>query len=186
MKNNRLPYVSIIVILLATALILHQQGRLWICSCGRVLLWAGDIWSSDNSQHIFDPYSFTHILHGFLFAWILLALAAKVKDNWQLVITIILESLWEIFENSKFIIDRYREGTVSLGYTGDTVINSISDILLCGAGFYIARKLGWKKSLIVFVVIELILLFWIRDNLTLNILMLIHPIEGIKQWQAGN
>ncbi|MBI4854832.1 MAG: DUF2585 family protein [Acidobacteria bacterium] len=184
-KNNKIALLIIPLVITITSILLYWQGRSLICTCGKVFLWVGDIWSSDNSQHIFDPYSFTHLLHGFLFSWILILLAKKVPYNWQIVIVVVLESLWELVENSNFVINRYRENTLALGYQGDTIINSISDIFACSVGFIIAKYLGFKKSFIVFVIIELILLFWIRDNLTLNIIMLIYPIKEIKQWQMG-
>lgn len=184
-KNNKIALLIIPLVITITSIFLYWQGRSLICTCGKVFLWVGDIWSSDNSQHIFDPYSFTHLLHGFLFSWILILLAKKVPYNWQIVIVVVLESLWELVENSNFVINRYRENTLALGYQGDTIINSISDIFACSVGFIIAKYLGFKKSFIVFVIIELILLFWIRDNLTLNIIMLIYPIKEIKQWQMG-
>ena len=184
-KNNKLSLGISISAILLTAWLLWMQGRSLICTCGKVYLWVGDIWSSDNSQHIFDPYSFTHILHGFMFFWILIAIAPKLKENWRLTIALLAESTWELAENSNFIINRYRESTLALGYQGDTVINSISDILLCALGFLAVRYLGVRKSIAVFIIVETILLIWIRDNLTLNIIMLIHPIDAIKQWQMG-
>lgn len=188
-RNDRLPgkspwpWVATGLLLVITAFLLHNQGRLWICSCGKVLLWAGDIWSADNSQHLLDPYSFTHVLHGFIF-WGLLAWSLpRLALAWQLWLALVVEALWEVVENSAWIIDRYRETTLALGYNGDTVINSLSDILLCGVGFVLARQLGWRRTLAIFIATELILLFWIRDGLLLNILMLIYPIDAIKAWQ---
>ena len=186
-KRNLWSWAAIVAAFGAAALILHFQGRLWICACGRVDLWSGNICSSDNSQHLFDPFSFTHVLHGFLFFW-LIALLVKfvikgLQPAWQLVIAVSIEALWEVFENTNFIIDRYRSTTAALGYNGDTVVNSSGDILCCLIGFLIARQLGWRRSLIVFAIAELILLFWIRDSLLLEILMLISPIESIRAWQ---
>ncbi|MFN8440272.1 MAG: DUF2585 family protein [Caldilineaceae bacterium] len=178
-----MPLLATLVLFALAALLLHQQGRLWICTCGQVLLWAGDIWSADNSQHLFDPYSFTHVLHGFLFFWLLAWLLPRLAPAWQLWLALLIEASWEVAENSAAIIDRYREATLALGYNGDTVINSLTDILLCGVGFWLARKLGWKRTLAIFILTEVILAIWIRDGLLLNILMLIHPIPAIKQWQ---
>jgi hypothetical protein len=184
-NNKKLPYLVILINLLVTSILLYLEGRSLICKCGKIYLWVGNIWSADNSQHIFDPYSFTHLLHGFLFSWILIALISKFNYNWQLSIVIILESCWELIENSNFVINRYRANTVSLGYQGDTIINSISDILMCAIGFIIAKYVGWRKSIVIFLITEVILLLWIRDSLILNIIMLIYPIEAIKQWQIG-
>lgn len=179
------PWLVIVAILGVTAFQLFYQGRSWICSCGRLYLWAGDIWSSDNSQHLLDPYSFTHILHGVIFFWLLAWLLPRVTVMWRLVIAISIEALWEIIENTEFIIQRYREATLALGYNGDTIVNSLSDILLCAAGFWLVFYLGFRRSLLFFVAMEIVLLVWIRDSLILNIIMLIYPIEAIKVWQMG-
>jgi hypothetical protein len=172
-------------VFLLTALQLHHQGRLWICSCGQLWLWAGDIWSANNSQHLFDPYSFTHLLHGLAFFWILAWLLPQFNLSWRLFITIAVEATWEIIENAPFIINRYRETTLALGYNGDTVINSLADIWLCGVGFVLAQRLGWRRTLFLFSLTELILTLWIRDGLLLNVLMLLYPIDAIRTWQMG-
>ncbi len=171
------------VVFAGAALSLHLEGRLWMCACGNILIWSGNICSADNSQHIFDPYSFTHVLHGFLFFWLALILLKRLRPNWQLVIAVAAEAVWEIFENTNFIINRYRSETAALGYNGDTVINSFGDILCCLIGFMIARRLGWRYSLIVFAVLELILIFWIKDSLLLEIVMLIFSVDAIRAWQ---
>ena len=182
-RDKFAPWLLIIMVLAITAWQLRQQGRLWFCACGRLYLWAGDIWRSHCSQHFFDPYSFTHLLHGLIFFGLLVWILPRLSPAWRLSLAICGEALWEVCENSAFVIQRYREATVSLGYTGDTVINSMVDILACGIGFAVARYLGFRRSLMVFVVTEVILLIWIRDNLTLNILMLIYPVNAIKAWQ---
>ncbi|MCB0036590.1 MAG: DUF2585 family protein [Anaerolineales bacterium] len=179
------PILLIAAVLGITALQLHAQGRLWICACGRVDFWSGDIWSSDNSQHIFDPYSFTHLLHGVAFFWLLNWLLKNMPLNWRLLIALVIESVWEVVENAPFIINRYREGALALGYEGDTVVNSISDILLCAVGFLLVHYIGVKRSVIFFVAVELFLILWIRDSLILNIIMLIYPIDALGAWQAG-
>lgn len=175
---------SLLLVLVVTAFALRFEGRLWICACGTIKLWVGNTCTSDNSQHILDPFSFTHVLHGVVFFWIIAWLGARLRSSWQLVLAIALEGAWEIFENTNFIINRYRTATAALGYTGDTVVNSIGDILCCLAGFLIARRLGFVRSLILFVLIELVLMVWINDSLLLQILMLITPIEEIKNWQS--
>lgn len=167
----------------AAAILLRLEGRLWICACGRFMIWSGNTCSSDNSQHLLDPYSFTHLLHGFLFFWLIAWLAKRLRPNWQLSLAIALEVAWEAFENTNFIIDRYRSQTAALGYTGDTVVNSFGDILCCTLGFMIARRLGLRRSLLVFAVLEVVLIVWIRDSLLLEILMLIVPIDAIKAMQ---
>ena len=179
------PWLAVCGVLALAVILLYLQGRLWICVCGAVYLWSGDIWSSDNSQHIFDPYSFTHILHGVVFFWILGRLFASIGLMWRFVMAMVLEALWEVIENTEFVIQRYREATAPLDYFGDTIVNSVADMALCGLGFGLAYYLGFKRSLLFFVVTELVLLLWIRDSLVLNVIMLIYPIEAIKQWQVG-
>ncbi|MEJ7618245.1 MAG: DUF2585 family protein [Pyrinomonadaceae bacterium] len=168
-----------------TALVLRAQGRLWQCACGHILLWAGNVLSADNSQHLLDPYSFTHALHGFVFCGLLAWAAPRLAPMWQLCLAVLTEAVWEIIENSAYVIKRYREATAALGYEGDTIVNSLSDIALCGLGFVIAKQLGWRRSLALFAITELVLLWWIKDNLTLNVLMLIYPVAAIKKWQMG-
>jgi hypothetical protein len=180
------PALVIMAVLAAAVYQLRSQGRLWLCSCGYFLLWTGDAWSSDNSQHLLDPYSFTHVLHGFLFWWLLAWIAPRLTVVWRFTLAVSFEALWEVLENSNFVIQRYREATFALGYQGDTIINSLGDILLCGAGFLVARRLGLRRSLLLFVVTEIALLFWIRDSLLLNILMLIYPLDGIREWQMAH
>jgi hypothetical protein len=175
--------LSLVPLVIATAVVLRLEGRLWICSCGRLLLWVGQACSADTSQHFFDPYSFTHVLHGFLFFWLIRWLVPRLASNWQLTVAIAVEAGWEILENTNFIIERYRTATAAVGYTGDTVINSLGDILCCSVGFMIARWLGFRRSLIAFLLVELVLILWIRDSLLLEILMLIIPIDPIRAWQ---
>ena len=123
------------------------------------------------------------MLHGFLFFWLIAWLLGRLSGPWQLALAIAVEGLWEVFENTNFIIDRYRSETAALGYNGDTVVNSFGDILCCLIGFVIARRLGWRRSLIAFGLLELILIVWIRDSLLLEILMLVIPIDAIRGWQ---
>ena len=179
------PSVVVAGVLIATIAGLRLQGRLWICSCGEVYLWAGEVQSSNNSQHISDPYTLTHLLHGVMFFWFLTVLARRFQPIWQLVMAVSAEAVWEIVENSRFVIERYREATIALGYEGDTIINSIGDIAICGIGFVVARYLGIRRSILLFVLTEILLVIWIRDSLLLNILMLIHPFGSILNWQMG-
>ncbi len=180
-----LPWLAIVVVLAVTAYQLRSQGRLWWCSCDYLLLWSGDTWSSDNSQHLLDPYSFTHVLHGFILWGLLALIAPRLSPVWQLWVAVSIEALWEVVENSEFVIQRYREETAALGYHGDTIVNSLADIFLCGIGFVLARYLGFRRTFALFVVTEVALAIWIRDNLSLNILMLVYPIDAIKEWQAA-
>ena len=171
--------------LAATAWQLRAQGRAWVCSCGRLLFWTGEAWGADTSQHLFDPYSFTHALHGIIFCGLLALAAPRLRPAWRLCLAVLAESAWEIAENTDAVIRRYREATAALGYTGDTVVNSLGDILACGVGFEIARRLGWRLSLAAFALVEIALLVWIRDSLLLNVLMLLYPSDEIRAWQAA-
>lgn len=177
------PWLAIAAAFVISAILLHLEGRLWLCACGSIRVWSGQVCSANNSQHFLDPYSFTHVLHGFLFFWLIAWLFSRLTASWQLALAIAVEALWEVFENTNFIIDRYRSETASLGYNGDTVVNSFGDIVCCLIGFIIARRLGLRRSLIVFAVLELVLLVWIRDSLLLEILMLVVPIDALKAWQ---
>lgn len=183
-NKTNLSWVAILLTCALAAFLLDQQGRLWICACGRVLVWAGDIWSADNSQHLFDPYSFTHILHGFVFFWVAAWLWPRLAFSWQLWLAILVEATWEVAENSEVIIQRYRDATLALGYNGDTILNSLSDIALCGVGVVVARYLGLRRTLALFVLTEVILILWIRDSFLLNVLMLLYPIDAIRVWQT--
>jgi hypothetical protein len=182
-KNDSWALVAIVGVFIAAAILLRVEGRLWICACGKVLPWAGKVCSDENSQQFLDPYSFTHVLHGFMFFWLIAWLAPRLRTTWQLTLALAVEGAWEVFENTNFIIERYRAETAALGYNGDTVINSSGDILCCLVGFLIAKRLGWARSVIVFLALELILILWIRDSLLLEILMLIFPIDAIRAWQ---
>lgn len=177
------PVLVIVLLVPLMALALWAEGRLFFCACGEFELWVGDTCSSQNSQQLFDPYSLTHILHGFLLFW-LVALAFKnLAPQWRLTLAVFLEALWEVFENTNFVINRYREETAALGYTGDTVVNSIGDLFCAIAGVLIAVRLGWRRSLIAFLLVEVVLFFWIHDSLLLQILMLIYPVNALKLWQ---
>ena len=177
------PALAIVASFAAAAIFLRVEGRLWLCACGSLKVWSGQVCSADNSQHFLDPYSFTHLLHGFLFFWLIALLLGRLSSGWQLALAIAVEAAWEVFENTNFIIDRYRSETAALGYNGDTVVNSFGDILCCLVGFVIAQRLGLRRSLIVFVVLEVVMIFWIRDSLLLEILMLVFPVDAIKALQ---
>jgi hypothetical protein len=183
--KNIWPAIVIGLMLMATAAVEHVEGRLWKCDCPS-FFWTSDAWSSRTSQLFLDPYSFTHILHGFMFAGTLTLLIRSMSGSWRLATAIAIECCWEMIENSNAVINRYREATAALGYHGDTVLNSMGDIVSCGLGFMIATRLGWRWAISFFVVIELALTLWIRDSLLLEILMLIHPVNAIKAWQMGH
>ena len=172
------------VIVLVMSVLLRAQGRLIICACGYVQIWTSDTCSANNSQHLFDPYSFTHVLHGVMFFWLIALVFRRMAPSRQVLLALALEAAWEVFENSRFVIERYRTATAALGYQGDTIVNSIGDLLCALLGYLIARQLGVRWSLILFLLLELILILWIHDSLLLQILMLVRPVEAIKLWQA--
>ena len=172
-----------ILVVAVSVTVLNIEGRFWWCQAGDYVPWAWDIWSRHNSQHLIDPYSFTHILHGVLEFWIIGLIFGRLPLAWRLLIAVGIESCWEMAENSSYVINRYREATISLDYFGDSIINSISDIFCCATGFVIAYKLGFWRSLILFIATETILIFWIHDSLLINIVMLIYPIDALKHWQ---
>ena len=215
-----------IALWLAIGAVLLAMGRVPICSCGTVKLWWGTVQSAENSQHIADWYSFSHVIHGLLFYFFAHVLFVRLPPelgssplplpathsgysrgwpgggagwsrarrqlNWlrsmqrfALPIAVAFEGMWELLENSPLIIERYRAVTVSFGYEGDAVINSLADIGFMALGFWIASKLPWKASLAIAIAFELFTLFMIRDNLTLNVLMLVWPLEAVRAWQAG-
>jgi uncharacterized protein DUF2585 len=179
------PIVFVLGLVVVAIIYLRWQGRVWWCKCGQWYPISFVVQSEHNSQHFFDAYSFSHILHGILFFGILWLFRRQLSLNVRAAIAATFEIGWEMLENSPVIINRYREATVSLGYTGDSIANSLGDIASFVFGFYLARKLGLWRSVAVFIAVELSMLWFIRDNLALNILMLLWPIDAIRRWQAG-
>ena len=167
------------------AVTLLLMGQVPICKCGYVKLWHGVVFSSENSQHISDWYTPSHVIHGFAFFGLLWLIGRRWPLGLRLVLAVAIEAGWEIFENTDLVINRYREVTISLDYYGDSVLNSVCDILAMVAGFAIASRVPVWITVALVVTLELLVLYFIRDNLTLNIIMLIYPLDGIKAWQAG-
>jgi hypothetical protein len=184
MKSRRAAFAALFIMLVAAGVLL-AMGRNPICTCGTVDLWVGGRDSPKTSQMLSDWYSFSHIVHGLLFYAALWLVARRWRVEWRLVAALLVEASWEVFENTPFVIDRYRTATAALGYTGDSVINSVSDILMMVLGFLAARKLPVWASVALILVLELIPLLVIRDNLTLNVWMLLAPNRSIAAWQAG-
>jgi hypothetical protein len=175
----------VIVMFVAAAVIEYKLGRLALGPDGKFGWWEGDIWSSEQSQRFADPYSLTHVVHGLLIYGILWLIFRKMPMQYRFALAVLIETAWEVLENSPFIIDRYRAITISIGYVGDSILNSLSDIVMMAIGFLMASRLRVWMSVAFLVAIELVLLVWVRDNLTLNIIMLLYPIEAIKVWQSA-
>ncbi len=172
-------------LVIITALIHYSMGRLAICKCGYIKLWHGITKSSENSQHITDWYTFSHIIHGFIFYWILTLFKKRLSVGSRLVIAVLIEAAWEIFENTDMVINRYRTATISLDYYGDSIINSVFDIIAMMFGFWLAARLPVWFTVTLLLLMEVIVGLLIRDNLLLNIVMPIYPFEFIKNWQMG-
>ena len=185
-RNLAVPIALSVGITVLMSLLLWSMGRIWWCKQGDMAIFIKEVWgSSHTSQHLLDPYVFTHILHGVAFCLILAALATKLAIEWRFVIAVLAEAGWELLENSSFIIEKYRANTASFDYFGDSIVNSIFDIVCCGLGFWVSYKLRFWWALALFLFTELVLLFWIHDSLILNIIMLIWPIDAVKHWQMG-
>lgn len=175
-----------LLILLTAAGVLLAMGRNLLCTCGTIDLWVGARDSPKTSQMLFDWYSLSHIVHGLLFYTALWLVGRRWPIEWRFIVALLTEAGWEVIENTPFVIDRYRETTAALGYTGDSVINSLSDILMMCLGFLAALKLPPRASALLLVALELVPLLVIRDNLTLNIWTLLAPNAAVQSWQAGN
>jgi hypothetical protein len=182
---RRAHLLAVAGIVAAAAVTLLLMGRTPICRCGYVKLWHGVVVSSENSQHLLDWYSASHVIHGFLFYGLLWLVGRRWPLGLRLVLAVLTEASWEVFENTPFVIERYRAATISLDYYGDSIINSMSDIACCLAGFSLASRLPGRAIVAVALLLELAVGYAIRDNLTLNVIMLVHPFTAIKLWQAG-
>jgi hypothetical protein len=176
---------GIVVTILAAAGILLAMGRSPICTCGTIKLWHGIVQSPDNSQHLADWYSFSHVVHGFIFYGLAHLALRRRPLGLRLLIATLVEAGWEILENTPMVIDRYREATMAFGYSGDSILNSVSDTAMMILGFWIASRLRWPWVVALALAFETFTLWRIRDNLTLNIVMLVAPVDAIRDWQGG-
>ncbi len=187
---HRPALIASVILVLATAAILFAMDRPPICECGYVSLWHGDINSSGNSQHLSDWYTPSHIIHGMLFyalGWLLfvkMGWGGKSAARWGFVLAIVLEAAWEIVENTPMVIDRYRSVTVNWGYSGDSIINSVADLGWMSLGFFLALKLPVRVTVALALIMEIVTAIIVRDNLTLNVIMLLWPVEAIAEWQG--
>ena len=183
--NRLVPILITLGIILLTASYLIWIGREPICKCGYVKFWHGQVVSSENSQHISDWYTPSHIIHGFLFFGLLWLVARRLSFGWRLAIATVIEAAWEIVENSDAVIERYRSVTISLDYYGDSVLNVVADISAMILGFWLASKLPVWATVALIVLFETVTIWLIRDGLALNVLMLLYPLDSVAQWQAG-
>ena len=179
------PILITLGIVLLTAAWLLWIGREPWCKCGYVKLWHGQVVSAENSQHISDWYAPSHIIHGFLFFGLLWLLARRLSFGWRLAIATLVECAWEIVENSDAVIERYRSVTISLDYYGDSVLNTVCDVLAMMLGFWLASKLPVWATVALIILFEGATMWIIRDGLALNVLMLLWPLDSVAQWQAG-
>jgi Protein of unknown function (DUF2585) len=184
-KRHIAVILGFVAIVALTACAELSMGRSPLGPDGKVGWWDGNIWGSENSQRVFDAYSFSHVIHGILFYAFLWMVARKAPLRHRFLAAISLEAVWEVLENSPLIINRYREATIALGYTGDSILNSCSDLLMMSLGFLFASVTPVVASVTLVLVLEMACLLWVRDNLTLNIIMLIHPIAAIRAWQSA-
>jgi len=184
-SSSRRWLIGAIVLFLLQIAILYFMGRLPICECGYVKLWEGGVNTSGNSQHLSDWYTPSHIIHGFLFyglGWLVMRRAPLTA---KLSLAVLIEAAWEILENSPLIIDRYRTATMALGYSGDSIINSAMDTVFMALGFFAASRLPAWMTVAIAIFFELLTGYIIRDNLTLNVLMLVWPVDAVRVWQGG-
>lgn len=185
MSLHRRHWAALALVAAIMAAGLISLGRNLICQCGYLKLWHGEVISSENSQHILDWYSPSHVLHGLVFYMALHFLLPRMSTGWRLVVAAAIEAAWEIIENTNWIIDKYREDTIALDYYGDSVLNSLSDMTMMVVGFIIAARAPVWVSVCLFIAAELIVGLIIRDGLLLNIIMLLYPLDWIRQWQSG-
>lgn len=184
-KKYKVVIIGLLLIVVITGGIEFLSGRSLLGPDGNFGWWEGSVWSSENSQRVADAYTFSHIIHGMLFYAFLWWVARKVPMKYRFLIALVMEASWELLENSPIIIDRYRAVTISLGYVGDSVLNSVSDVMFAGIGFVVSKYSKFWVSVALIIAMEVGCFFWVRDNLTLNVIMLVYPLESIKVWQSA-
>lgn len=184
LKKYWLVIILSVLVMVVTGAIEYYTGRSLFGPSGTFGWWESSIWSSENSQRVADVYSFSHVIHGMAFYGFLWLVARRVPLRYRFVLALLMEAIWELFENSPIIINRYRSVTIALGYVGDSVLNSVADIAMAGIGFLITRFVKVWMTIFLIIAMELGCLFWVRDNLTLNVVMLVAPSKTIMQWQS--
>jgi uncharacterized membrane protein YiaA len=184
LRRNAIIILGTFILVSIVGVFETHFGRSLLGPDGKFGWWDGNVWGSENSQRVADAYSFSHLIHGMLFYGLLWLVARRLPAKYRFLAAVVIECVWEVFENSSFVINRYRDATIAQGYVGDSVLNSVSDIGMMMIGFCIARYSKIWATIVLIIVFELGCLFWIRDNLTLNILMLTYPIESVKVWQS--
>ena len=185
MQRSLTPYLVAALITLAGLVWLYLAGRNLICPCGTVKLWDGWPAPGESSQHLFDWYSLSHVIHGILFYGLLWLVARRLSFGWRLALATALEVVWEVVENSATVIEHYRSNTVSVDYNGDSIVNVLADIVAMWLGFWLARVFPVWLSVVTILVLEIVALMAVRDGLALNILSFVWPMDAIVEWQAG-
>ena len=183
-SNDLITWSAIAATLLITVGWLASHSSVW-WSHGNAAIWSSDIWSRANSQHPLDPYTLTHTMHGVLCFWFTSLLAKRLPLSRQFFLTVLFACGWELLENSSMFVERFRVVTAASEYVGDALINSITDITACGFGFYMASRMRYSASVSLFVVVEILTAIWVRDNMALNVLMILFPVDTVRHWQIG-
>ena len=185
MTRDARPWLLSLLVVALSAAWLLADGREFLSSSGRILLWYDDPWGPEGSQHLLDWYSPSHVIHGLLFYAALWLAVPRLALGWRFLLAVAVECAWELVENSDAVIEHYRTATVSKDYLGDTVLNSVMDVACMAGGFWLARRLPVWASVALIVAFEALTVWLIRDGLALNVLMLLWPIDAVREWQAG-